>query len=561
MQVAGFFVYLWLMPITTQDITGTLTFVVSSDMRSGTVTYTGTTDYASFGILLANVVETITITAPDGFNLATITVNPSVSRVGSTALIPNSDGLQAGAYTLVISAAVTGPTTPGTYESRGYRTEFCPGNFKPVVKVNVNCKCGAIEVTDESNYTDWTLVSRALSLTCPPVTGGFLTLTTANSFLSSSPNQVPNNVTYLVKLVVTITNGVTTITDLTLEKHVPVDCMTICDMQCALSTVLGKYQAVLGKDAAKAQGLWNAYLAGSVIAANFSAKMDCGAAEATLIDAFWLVLKDTGVNKDCCNCCEGSEFINPSCGSATPEGGNYTFATQPEDILVVTRVGNDLLHTIVPDMANIIRNARKTEVVCLDDSIEITFQPIDASPIPIDRYIVSRTGQEYYWRFRFSVFFDALTYTIGSTTFSHHQRFPATGFWSAADPVIDTRSFGAFDGMRIRNLFDDLAAVHPTMYAVIKMVFQQARLAHRVPTIGVNAVADILFQTYQAAASVTAVDLSFQDLRSDHPVYGKVPLRLTGAPITFGSPPETTESVASMLESMSFQVELRMPRP
>lgn len=541
------------MPISTTDITGTLTFVVSSDMRSGTVTYTGTTDYASFGIDLADVVETITITAPDGFNLAPITVNPSVSRVGSTALIPNSDGLQAGAYTLVISATITGPTTPGTYTSRGYRTEFCPGGFKPQVRVNVNCKCGAIEVTDESNYTDWTLTTRALSLTCPPVTGGFDTLTTASSFLTSSPNQVPNNTTYLVKLVVTITNGATTITDLTLEEQVLVDCMTICDMQCALSTVLAKYQSVLGKNAAEAQKLWNAYLAGSVIAANFAAKMDCGAAESTLIDAFWLALKDTGVNKDCCNCCEGSEFINPSCGGPAPESTSYNFFASPPDMLGRTVIGNDVTYTFLPDPSEIIRNTYNTVVTSSDGSVTVTPTTAEALP-PVTTYNMSIPGIDYYWRFRFEVFFDNTDQDIDTVVFSQHQRFPATDFWSPADPVVETRTFGAANGMRVKNLFLDPVALHPTMYAEIKMMWQEPVPSSQAPVVNINAIADILFLFYQASAGVTAFDTVFQDLRTNHATYGKVPMNFTGSGGTVGS-------LATTLERISFQVELRMPRP
>lgn len=546
MRVAGFFVYLWLMPITTNDITGTLTFSVSSDLKTGTVTYTGTTDYAGFGILLADVVETVSIIQPDGMPIPSFTVNPATSRSGTTAMIPNSSGLLQGNYALLITAVISGPTTPGTYPSRGYLYEFCPGDFKPSVEMHLNCKCAALEVEDVSNYTDWTITSRTLSITCPPVTGGWGTISTSSATLSTSPNDLFNNVTYTVKLVVTITNGLVTITDLTNTQEILADCPTLCEMQCALDQVWRKYKEALPKNSGEAANLLAAAEKAFFIMGMYAEKMDCGSAETSLVADFWDALKITGVNGDCCDCCTGTSVIRPACGGGTAEGTSYNFFAYPVDMMAVTQIGNDITHTFLPDPAEIIRNSTNTTVTSSDGSVTVTPSTAEGLP-PVVNYDLSVAGMEKYWYFTVDILFDTVNGQIDSWLVSSQRKFPATGFWSPTDPVIDSALTGPMRNMRIRNLFANPVKVDPLLKWNITMVLQTPTPANDVPTIHLNAIAGILFQFLTAGAGLTAIDVLFEDRRTHSVQYGDIAWHFTGLP----------ESVATELTAIRFNVELR----
>lgn len=540
MRVAGFFVYLWLMPITTNNITGTLTFSVSSDLKTGTVTYTGTTDYAGFGILLADVVETVSIIQPDGMPIPSFTVNPATSRSGTTAMIPNSSGLLQGNYTLLITAVISGPTTPGTYASRGYLYQFCPGDFKPLVEMHLNCKCAALEVEDVSNYTDWTITSRTLSITCPPVTGGWGTISTSSATLSTSPRDLFNNVTYTVKLVVTITNGLVTITDLTNTQEILADCPTLCEMQCALDQVWKKYKEALPKNSGEAANLLAAAEKAFFIMGMYAEKMDCGSAETSLVADFWDALKITGVNGDCCDCCTGTSVIRPACGGGAAEGTSYNFFAYPPDMVVVTQVGNDITTTFQPDPAEIIRNSTNTTVTSSDGSITVTPSTAEGLP-PVVNYNLSVAGQEAVWRFRLRV--NMSGGNITTTVFRDQHKYPASGFWSASNPTVVAGSVAAVSTLEIGNLLSIPGASDQGIYSRVSIVNEN-------PVTPSSALAkpfEVLYVMHEPAFAIQHIDIVFYDTHANPPAQGRLPAPFNTA-------------VATGLLSMEIEVEIRAPR-
>jgi hypothetical protein len=305
--------------------------------------------------------------------------------------------------------------------------------------------------------------------------------------------------------------------------------------------VLAKYQTTLGKDAAKAQNLFNAYIFASAIANNFSAKMDCGQAMSTMIDAFWLALKDTGVNKDCCNCCEGTAFINPSCGGPTPESTSYTFAAYPPDMLEVSVIGTDVTYTFLPDPSEIIRNTYNTVVTSSDGSVTVTPAAAEALP-PVTTYNLSVAGQDAVWRFRLRV--NMSGGSITTTVFRDQYKFPASGFWSASNPTVVAGSVAGVSTLEVGNLLDTLGASDQGIYSRASIVSEN-------PVTPSSALAkpyELLYTMHEPAFAIQQIDLVFYDTKdAPHPTQGRPPAAFN-------------TDVANGLTSMEIEFEIRAPR-
>lgn len=532
------------MPITNNNIQGGLTFAVASDMRTGTVTYTGTTNYALYGILLTAVVETVTITGPDGIDLPPITVNPSVSRAGSVSMPIGSDlEVQQGEYTLNIAVVIGPPTDAGNYRSNPSSVEFCPGGFKPVITATANCKCGSLDITDATDYTGWELVSRALSITMPPIEGSWGTVTTAGAAISSPYGQLFNNVTYTSRLVITITDGTTTITGLSTSLETKVDCPSMCEIRCALQRVWAMFVEKAKVNTQQAETLKDIFNTAGDIAWLYQLGMDCGSADSSLVQSFWSVLAPTGINGDCCGCCDDAEtVVRPACNQVAPDSGtSYTFVALPSPILAVTNIGNTITYTIQQEFVDRVLGGNNATIGSSDGSITVTSSLIDSVP-PILAYNLAVPGIDKVWRFRVRVNF--ASGSITTSTFRDIRKYPATGFWSATNPTVTAGSVAGVSSLEIAGLFNIPGTVEQDLYPQVSIVSEN-------PVVSSSALAkafEILWVMAEPAFAIQHIDIVFYDTRV-------VPSATQGY-LPAGLIAEVADVVTG-LTSMELEVELR----
>lgn len=185
-------------------ITPSYTAVFDLDKDSATFgkfILTDTTDYASAGIALADVVGYWEITYPSGVvrqgSFASPDIDANVSLVFNTLSIPldsNSDFLE-GNYKFTYNVRVTGAVDPGDYASAESTYKFCPtvdfpsdDYATPTITYNVDCFCGKLTMTDSTSYGSPTTISRVLTI-FPPPSLGFASVTGSSSSLTYDPTD------------------------------------------------------------------------------------------------------------------------------------------------------------------------------------------------------------------------------------------------------------------------------------------------------------------------------------------------------------------------------------
>jgi hypothetical protein len=332
----------------------TTTFQVATPRTSSLFLFTDTTDYAGYGIALADVTGTVTVRRPDGILLPTGTINPSISLTNNTISIPVDAGgeLIEGEYEITYSIVVVGLVEAGTWTA-DFTADYC--NDFPVAEFDwtINCQIAPIvSVSDVTNYTTdegtWVIGSRTITLYPPPNAP----YNTPQSNAGASVN-IGNNPVYTG----TWSAGLSSVITLTLPSHtvtytlthynngVMVDsaktsvvCERFCSIRCCINEAYDRWQTAESNgnmaQAAQYKAQWLTAV-GLLSIAVFEAE-NCND-DGNSNDYIAQIKATLSCNDDCGDCGGDTEgLITPLAGGSAV---SYSFVNTTPAYLAISVVG------------------------------------------------------------------------------------------------------------------------------------------------------------------------------------------------------------------------------
>ena len=476
---------------------------------SGSLTVTGTTDYAASGILLTNVIEVVTVTGPDLMDY-TITINPSVSRSGAMVLPQSITGtVQEGTYSLEMVSTVSGGTLPGEYLSAVATFDYCISPVNPVLTPSVDCVCAQVSFTDQTNYTGVTIVSRTLTLTPPTYTGIWSPVTTSTLSSVSSAGLDLYKGTYTGQMSLVATKGGITYT-YNIRQTVDVDCKSICEMFCALENLFNKAQENIANPAEKAKQL-DAIALGSAYATMANQSQSCNSsALASLQTAFWNVISPWIKSTDCCDCCDGADIIQPRCGTGT--GGSYTFFAEPSQYLIRTVVGTAITYLLTPAAVAILNAVRVYDITSSDGSVVVTPSG-GATPGSTKTFDLSTPAVNQ------MSFFYTENFLAGTAAITNLTRLGSIWKTPSVNPTVSPATIAWLSVMEVSDLFNA-----PQAFKVDVRIVAQSAIKALSPQTGINSVIAVELADLPATGTASDFSLQFFDEAATHPVYRNQPI-------------------------------------
>ena len=479
---------------------------------SGSLTVTGTTDYAASGILLTNVIEVVTVTGPDLMDY-TITINPSVSRSGAMVLPQSITGtVQEGTYSLEMVSTVSGGTLPGEYLSAVATFDYCISPVNPVLTPSVDCVCAQVSFTDQTNYTGVTIVSRTITLTPPTYTGIWSPVTTSTLSSVSSAGLDLYKGTYTGQMALVATKGGITYT-YNIRQTVDVDCKSVCEMFCALDRLIEIAQANTGNSALKAQQMAAFQLATAFATmANQSQSCDTGNFETYQNGFYNTIAPWISRDGDCCDCCEGADIIQPRCGT-TGTGGSYTFFAEPSQYLIRTVVGTAITYLLTPAAVAILDAVRVYNIISSDGSVVVTPSG-GATPGSTKTFNLSTPAVNQ------MSFFYTENFLAGTAAITNLTRLGSIWKTPSVNPTVSPATIAWLSVMRISDLFN---SAQPFKVDV-RFISQQAIKALDPPTLHINKLIEVQIANAPYTGTALNFDLMFFDVAGTDPFYRDIPI-------------------------------------
>lgn len=213
---------------------------------------TDTTNYASEGISLTDVVGVFTITGPSGViysntNFASPDIDANSSLVFNSLSIPlDTNGAPIfGDYTFEYTIRVAGEVQPGDYSLTGSFT-FCYTKPVGAVEVTSNLDCAIVTSTDNTSYAVRGVnpsLSRVhklyypanLELSAASGSTAELTIAYPNVYTGTYTGSISTTATY------TFTDGLVVVWLITAVDETEVNSETLCDIYCGLTRLTNEY--------------------------------------------------------------------------------------------------------------------------------------------------------------------------------------------------------------------------------------------------------------------------------------------------------------------------------
>lgn len=217
--------------------------------------FTDTTDYASEGIALSDVVGIFKIVGPTGLteyvnvDFGNPDIDADVSLVFDTVSLPlDTNGLvQSGEYVVTYTIRVVGGTQPGDFIlTKTY--DFTHTTPQAQIDVTVDCRCSELTSTDTTDYgPSVTTILRTHTVT-PPVGSGLTPTVDSTPIIKVTPitnktwtGQISTVVTYNFPdelCVIDLIEG---------TDENPVECdISLCDIFCCIKKLADRYFALQG---------------------------------------------------------------------------------------------------------------------------------------------------------------------------------------------------------------------------------------------------------------------------------------------------------------------------
>jgi len=351
-----------------------------------------TTDYASEGIALADVIGALVIYNPLGVPIHTTTlpsfdIDLDVQDYIDTIDLPtDSNGdVMKGAYRVVYTVRVSGGVQPGDY-TKEFAYSYCYEEIIPNITIEVDQICSKLTSTDNTALPVQTTSNTLTHEIHPPVG-----LDPSDYPISSVPTTVNEYTPITTK---TWTSKVTNVIELTFpsssaydehfidvtivgseEKEIRDD-INRCSLKCNMEAMTTSYFSKLGTNSMNAVKQFNEQVAPALLAAfNYESALVCGNFEEAE-QHYNEVLKFTGSNKNCECGTDDPMLITPTCVSGDGSGQTYVVdACGVNSALTVTGVtlGDTTTFTVCFDdsMWQKLQSLTETIITSTDGSVTI----------------------------------------------------------------------------------------------------------------------------------------------------------------------------------------------